>query len=117
MYFTALSFILFTSSSFGVGFAPFTDTETLVKLTEKYINGDLKKSLPAIGYDIKLMGFRKGRTINLTVAAAYVDKYVKDPSEYYAIKDELVNKIKIFRILCYCCVAMFCNSSSNSFST
>ncbi len=81
-------------TSFGVGFAPFTDTETLVKLTEKYINGDLKKSLPAIGYDIKVMGFRKGRTINLTVAAAYVDKYVKDPSEYYAIKDELVNKIK-----------------------
>ena len=40
------------------------------------------------------MGFRKGRTINLTVAAAYVDKYVKDPSEYYSIKDELVSKIK-----------------------
>ncbi|WP_048059597.1 methionine adenosyltransferase [Picrophilus oshimae] len=80
-------------TSFGVGFAPFTDTETIVKATEKYINGDLKKSLPQIGYDIKVMGFRKNRTINLTVAAAYVDKYVKDPDEYYSVKEELVNKI------------------------
>ncbi len=81
-------------TSFGVGFAPFTDTEKVVKLTEKYINGELKKTLPQIGYDIKVMGFRKNKTINLTVAAAYVDKHVKDPSEYYSIKEELIEKIK-----------------------
>ncbi len=80
-------------TSFGVGFAPFTDTEKIVKLTENYINGELKKTLPQIGYDIKVMGFRKNKTINLTVAAAYVDKYVKDPTEYYSIKEELTNKI------------------------
>ena len=39
------------------------------------------------------MGFRKGKTINLTVAAAYVDKYVKDPTEYNSIKEELIDKI------------------------
>ncbi len=81
-------------TSFGVGFAPFTDTEKVVKLTENYINGELKKTLPQIGYDIKVMGFRKNKTINLTIAAAYVDKYVNDPSEYYSIKEELVEKIK-----------------------
>ncbi len=75
-------------TSFGVGFAPFTTTETLVKATEKYINGKLKEKLPAIGYDVKVMGYRQKNTINLTIAAAYVDKFVKDSREYFTIKDE-----------------------------
>ena len=81
-------------TSFGVGFAPFTDTERLVKETEKYINGELKSKLPAIGYDIKVMGYRQDRVINLTVAAAYVDKYVKDSSEYFSVKEELQNLLE-----------------------
>ncbi len=81
-------------TSFGVGFAPFTDTERLVKETEKYINGELKSKLPAIGYDIKVMGYRQNKTINLTVAAAYVDKYVKDSSEYFSVKEQLQNLLE-----------------------
>ena len=80
-------------TSFGVGFAPFSDTEKLVLDTENYINGEIKKTLPAVGYDVKVMGFRQGSTINLTVAAAFVDKYVRDRDEYYNIKEELKNKL------------------------
>ncbi|MGC8514730.1 MAG: methionine adenosyltransferase [Thermoplasmata archaeon] len=80
-------------TSFGVGFAPFSDTERLVLATEKYINGDIKKTLPAVGYDVKVMGFREKNTINLTVAAAFVDKYVKDHSEYQSIKEQLKSKV------------------------
>ena len=80
-------------TSFGVGFAPLSDTEKLVLATEKYINGDLKKTLPAVGYDVKVMGFREKNTINLTVAAAFVDKYVKDHSEYQSIKEQLRSKV------------------------
>jgi S-adenosylmethionine synthetase len=80
-------------TSFGVGFAPFSDTERLVLETEKYINGGLKKTLPAIGYDVKVMGFREKNTINLTVAAAFVDKYVKDHSEYQSFKEQLKSKV------------------------
>lgn len=76
-------------TSFGVGFAPFSDTERLVLDTEKYLNGELKKKLPAVGYDIKVMGFRQKDTINLTVAAAFVDKFVKDRNEYFSIKEQL----------------------------
>ncbi len=77
-------------TSFGVGFAPFSDTEKLVKGTENFLNGkEFKSKLPAIGYDIKVMGFRQKETINLTVAAAYVDKYVKDDPDYFSIKEEL----------------------------
>ena len=80
-------------TSFGVGFAPLSDTERLVLATEKYINGDIKKTLPAIGYDVKVMGFREKNTINLTVAAAFVDKFVKDHSEYQSIKEQLKSKV------------------------
>lgn len=77
-------------TSFGVGFAPFSDTERLVYETEKYLNGkEFKAKLPAIGYDIKVMGFRQKDTINLTVAAAYVDKFVQDDPQYFSIKEEL----------------------------
>jgi S-adenosylmethionine synthetase len=78
-------------TSFGVGFAPFSDTERLVLATEKYINGPLKQKLPAVGHDIKVMGFRQKDTINLTIAAAFVDKFVKDKDEYFSIKDQLKN--------------------------
>lgn len=80
-------------TSFGVGFAPFTDTETLVLETERFINGPLKKKLPAVGYDIKVMGFRQAGTINLTIAAAFVDRYVKDENEYYSIKEQLKSAV------------------------
>lgn len=81
-------------TSFGVGFAPFSDTEKLVKGTENFLNGkEFKSKMPAIGYDIKVMGFRQQDTINLTVAAAYVDKYVKDDPEYFSIKEELKEAI------------------------
>lgn len=77
-------------TSFGVGFAPYSDTEKLVYETEKYLNGaQFKAKLPAIGYDIKVMGFRQKETINLTVAAAYVDKFVQDDPQYFSIKEEL----------------------------
>ncbi len=81
-------------TSFGVGFAPFSDTERLVLSTEELINGKLKETLPAIGYDIKVMGFRQKDTINLTIAAAYVDKFVKDDSEYFSVEEELASRVK-----------------------
>ena len=46
-----------------------------------------------MGYDVKVMGFREKNTINLTIAAAFVDKYVKDHAEYTNIKQELKSKV------------------------
>lgn len=81
-------------TSFGVGFAPYSDTEKLVLETENYINGPLKSKLPAIGYDVKVMGFRQKDSINLTIAAAYVDKFVKDRKDYFAIKEQLKDLVR-----------------------
>ena len=81
-------------TSFGVGFAPFSDTEKLVLETEKYITGALKKDMKATGEDVKVMGFRKKDKITLTIACAMVSKQVKDLGEYKAVIEELKDKVR-----------------------
>ncbi len=81
--------LLANDTSFGVGFAPFTETERLTLETEKYINGKLKEKFKELGEDVKVMGFRQKNKINLTIAVAFVDKYVPDKSHYINVKEEL----------------------------
>ncbi|MDO9044124.1 MAG: methionine adenosyltransferase [Methanobacteriaceae archaeon] len=79
-------------TSFGVGFAPFSETEHLVMTTEELLNSrSFKKKYPAVGEDIKVMGLRENDKITLTVAAAMVSKYVDDKDSYIAVKDDLKN--------------------------
>jgi glyceraldehyde-3-phosphate dehydrogenase (NAD(P))/S-adenosylmethionine synthetase len=69
-------------TSFGVGHAPLTETEQLVKATEKRLNGEYSAEHPALGEDVKVMGKREDDQIDLTVAAAMVDRYVDDMADY-----------------------------------
>jgi len=69
-------------TSFGVGHAPFSDTESLVKGVSDYIDEVYRPRNPAIGTDIKVMGLRDRDTINLTLAVAMVDRYLADIGEY-----------------------------------
>ncbi len=84
---------LANDTSFGVGFAPFSQTENLVLATEQLINGPLKKELKEVGQDIKVMGVRKGDTIRLTIAAAMVDRYIPDRDHYRSVIEELREKV------------------------
>ncbi|MGC8557757.1 MAG: methionine adenosyltransferase [Nitrososphaeria archaeon] len=86
---------LSNDTSFGVGFYPFTDTERLVLETEKYLNSDKGKfEFPAVGEDIKVMGFRNEKKITLTVAAAMISSLLKDSREYLELKKELTGKLE-----------------------
>jgi S-adenosylmethionine synthetase len=69
-------------TSFGVGHAPFSDVENIIRNSANYIDTKLRKKYPAIGQDIKIMGLRDGNTITLTIACAIVDKYCADIKEY-----------------------------------
>ncbi len=83
---------LANDTSFGIGFAPLTETERLVLETEHFLNGkDYKRKIPAVGEDIKVMGMRDGDRIVLTIAIAFVAKFVKSIEEYTKYK-ELVAK-------------------------
>ncbi len=80
-------------TSFGMGYAPLTELESLVKETEIFLNSTkMKKRYPAIGEDIKVMGV-KDKGITLTIAIAFVSKYLKDNKEYIALKEELEREV------------------------
>ncbi len=81
-------------TSFGVSYAPLSTLERIVYSVERYINSpQLKKVLPEVGEDIKVMGLRRGKTIELTIAAAMISKLIPDPDHYFSVKEELKNKV------------------------
>ena len=77
-------------TSAAVGFAPFTLTEQVVFSVEKYMNSPpFKQQFPETGEDIKVMGLRHRRELHLTIAVAFVDRFVKDSRTYFERKREL----------------------------
>ncbi|RLE49386.1 MAG: methionine adenosyltransferase, partial [Candidatus Methanomethylicota archaeon] len=86
---------LANDTSFGVCFAPLSQTEKLVFETEKYLNSKkLKKELPEVGEDIKVMGLRRGKKIELTIAAAMISKLIPDLDHYLSVKEEIKRRIE-----------------------
>jgi len=74
---------LSNDTSCGVGFAPLTPLEMVVLDVERRLNhADTKRDHPEIGEDIKVMGIRKGVRIDLTIACAFVAKWVRDIDDY-----------------------------------
>jgi S-adenosylmethionine synthetase len=85
---------LSNDTSFGVGFAPFSTLEELVYQTERMLNSkEVKSELPEIGEDIKVMGLRRGKEIDLTVAMSTISELIDDTNHYLAIKEEAKQKI------------------------
>ncbi len=84
-------------TSAAVGYAPLTKTEKIVLETEKFLNsGDFKKRYPESGEDIKIMGFRKNHDLYMTVAMAFVDRFIDSEQEYFRRRDEILGEIKKF---------------------
>ncbi|MEM3572480.1 MAG: methionine adenosyltransferase, partial [Candidatus Micrarchaeaceae archaeon] len=89
---------LANDTSFGMGFAPFSDTERLVLETEHYLNSPSYKSkMPMVGEDVKVMGLREGSKITLTVAIAFVSKFINSLDEYVAAKEKIKEDILSFK--------------------
>lgn len=87
--------VLANDTSFGVGYAPYSITDTLVLKTEEMINSPaFKKILPETGQDVKVMGSRVDNKLTMTVACALVDKYVPDKSHYASTIEELYEKVQ-----------------------
>lgn len=77
-------------TSFGVGYAPFSEVENIVYETEKLLNSKaFKAQHPAVGEDIKVMGLREGDKITLTIGCAMVSKYLANREEYISVREEL----------------------------
>jgi len=85
--------LLANDTSFGVGYAPLSETEKITLETEKYVNGDMKKKLKETGEDVKVMASRVGDELSLTVACAMVDRYIDDPDHYQSAIADIKNMI------------------------
>lgn len=78
---------LANDTSCGVGYAPLNDLERVVLEVERELNSNATRTTqPAIGEDIKVMGVRDRDTIRLTVACAFIDRFLAGVDEYVASK-------------------------------
>jgi S-adenosylmethionine synthetase len=84
-------------TSAAVGYAPTTKTEKAVLKTEKFLNSkEFKHRFPESGEDIKVMGFRTNSNLHLTVAMAFVDRFVSSEEDYFEKKTKILEEINKF---------------------
>lgn len=84
-------------TSVGAGYAPLSTTETLVLETEKHLNSPaFKLAFPYTGEDIKIMGCRNHNSLTLTIAIAFVDRYIRDAKAYFEYKEEVRDAVLQF---------------------
>jgi len=77
-------------TSAAVGYAPLTETERLVLTAEQWLNSpDFQLRFTEAGEDVKVMGVRQDRDLMLTVALAFVDRFVPDAHSYFRRKEEM----------------------------
>jgi len=90
----ATGIALANDTSCGVGYAPLSELETIVLESERYLNSPaIRQAHPAFGQDIKVMGLRSDSHIVLTVACAFIDKYVQDMEDYLQQKKTLARLV------------------------
>jgi len=84
-------------TSAGVGYAPLSETESLVLETERFLNSPaFKQIFPETGEDIKIMGYRNRKTLTLTVAIAFVDRFVRTAAGYFESKAAVREALQAF---------------------
>lgn len=85
---------LSNDTSIGVGFAPLSPLEGLVLQVERALGADARASAPWLGEDIKVMGVRRDRHVELTVACAFVSQHVVNAADYVAKKAALALRVR-----------------------
>ncbi|WP_292729817.1 methionine adenosyltransferase [Methanoculleus sp.] len=82
-------------TSFGVGHAPFSEAESIVRGVAAFVDTKLRPKYPVIGQDCKIMCLRDGDAITLTIAMAFVDRYCSSIAEYIEQKNVLTEQIAL----------------------
>ena len=84
-------------TSAAVGYAPLTETENVVLAAEHFLNSrDFKHDFPDTGEDVKVMGVRRGRKLQLTVAMAFVDHHIWEEATYFHRKEAVTHSLNEF---------------------
>ena len=84
-------------TSAAVGYAPLTETERCVLAAEHRLNSpEFKAQFPEAGEDVKVMGSRQGRHLTLTIALAFVDRFIPNARTYVARKAAIAEDLTRF---------------------
>lgn len=82
-------------TSAAVGYAPLSPTELLVLEVERMLNSkQFKREFPETGEDVKVMGVRMKEEVDLTIAMAFVDRFIDSEQTYFKRKKEVVERIE-----------------------
>jgi len=85
---------LANDTSFGVGYAPFSDVEKITLEAEKLLNSPaFKDKCKGSGEDIKVMTERIGNEVGITIAAAMVSRYINDVDEYVSYTNQIKDAV------------------------
>ncbi len=85
---------LANDTSCGVGFAPLSQLERIVLEVEGHLNSTpVRRNHSERGEDIKVMALRQGDRVDLTVACAFVDRFLAGLDDYQAAKLDLAEQI------------------------
>jgi S-adenosylmethionine synthetase len=77
-------------TSCGVSYYPYSDTEKLVLDVRDILESkDFRNKFKAVGDDIKIMAVREDKKITLTLAIAFIDRYLKTMGEYLDMKNDI----------------------------
>jgi S-adenosylmethionine synthetase len=86
---------LSNDTSCGVGFAPLSKLERAAYQIERRLNDPaFKRRQPEVGEDIKVMSVRTGDHVELTVACAFVDRFLSGLDDYLTKKSALTEEIR-----------------------
>jgi S-adenosylmethionine synthetase len=86
---------LANDTSCGVGYAPLSELELIVLNVEQALNSaETKVEHPETGEDIKVMAVRDNENIELTIACAFIDRYIADVEDYVRKKSQLATLVE-----------------------
>lgn len=84
-------------TSAAVGYYPLTPTEQIVLDLERHLNSRaFKEAFPETGEDVKVMGLRVGKRLEVTVAMPLIARFIGSEEEYFGRKERVLEEIRGF---------------------
>lgn len=84
-------------TSAAVGYYPLSPTETAVLEMERYLNSpDFKRRFPETGEDVKVMGLRRGRILEMTVAMPLLAPLIASERAYFERREAISEAMTAF---------------------
>lgn len=88
---------LANDTSFGIGYGPYSKTERVTLAVANLLNSpQFVKKYPFIGSDVKVMALREKNNLILTFCVSYIDKFIKNPKDYFEKKEKIRKIVERF---------------------